>query len=324
MNQATFASLLFFTRAAVMRDPALANARLGEPFASWGHIPLNRSKAETGKDERPLPLWALLRAWDDPEVLRICPDCLAPMLFLYGVGHGMLHWHFQVSWHCPFCEKTNWREIWGRAAGMAVVDPIHAVFRRLQNEARDNPDGLPFEEALARLRALGDADLLDPSHPLAAESVAQTPIALHALEDHPPSWFQAKRRRRRLEAAVRDARIRAALLTPERLAAARARLDDLIARQKEECKAAKEELDALRSHPGEAGLKVRLWRGEITNEDYRAIMTRKRELATSLRPERIDARRAAAIAAPLEEELGRPLTADERRVFCSAVDEASW
>ena len=323
MDQASFASLLFFTRAAVMRDPALANARLGEPFADWGGVSINRGKAGAGKSGQPLSLAALFRAWDNQEVLRICPDCLASMLFLHGGcnGGGMFHRRYQIAWHCPFCEKTHWREIWGMSEGEAVVDPIHAVFRHIQSKTKDIPPGLPFAEALARLRALRDADLLNPSHPLAAESIAQNPLARHALESRWPSWLQARRRRRRLEAAVRDARIRAELITPERLAAARARLNEVSARQAELRAVAATELDETRYNPGNPGPKVRFWRCEITDADYRAIKARKRELKASLRPKRIAADRVAAIVGPLEQELGRPLSADERRVFCAAVEQ---
>ena len=34
MDKTSFASMLFFTRAAVRRDPALASTRLGGPFAA--------------------------------------------------------------------------------------------------------------------------------------------------------------------------------------------------------------------------------------------------------------------------------------------------
>ena len=47
----------------------------------------------------------------------------------------------------------------------------------------------------------------------------------------------------------------------------------------------------------------------------------KNELKASLRPKRIAADRVAAIVGPLEQELGRPLSADERRVFCAAVEQ---
>lgn len=322
MDKTSFASMLFFTRAAVRRDPALANARLGGPFSDWGVIPVNHH-TDPGKDGPALTLDGLLGAWDDPEVLRICPDCLSPMLFIDGKGGGMLHWHFDVTWFCPFCERTDRRGISGLSEGEAILNPIRAVFRRIRGETAEAPEGLPFPEALARIRALRDADLLDPLHPLEAASVAQNPLALHAIQDHPPKWFQANRRRRRLELAVRDARIRAELLTPERLASARTLLADVLERQKEACAAAKAELANLRARPGESGPKTRLWRGEITNDDYRAIVARKRELAASLRPDRLAADRAAAIVVPLEQELGRALTADERRVFVAAVEEAT-
>ncbi len=322
MDKSSFASILFFTRAAVRRDPALANARLGGPFSDWGVIPVNHY-TDPEKDSLALTLDGLLHAWDAPEVLRICPDCLSPMLFIDGKGGGMLHWHFNVTWFCPLCERTDRRGISGLSEGEAILNPIRAVFRRIRGETADSTEGLPFPEALARIRALRDADLLDPLHPLEAASVAQNPLALHAIQDHPPKWFQANRRRRRLELAVRDARIRAELLTPERLAAARTLLADVQERQKEVCAAAETELANLRAHPGESGPKTRLWRGEITNDDYRALVARKRELAASLRPERLAADRAAAIAAPLEQELGRALTANERRVFVTAVEEAT-
>ena len=68
---------------------------------------------------------------------------------------------------------------------------------------------------------------------------------------------------------------------------------------------------------------MRLWRGEITLEDYRAILARKRELADALRPARLAADRAAALSRELEAELGRALSSDERRVFLEAVEDAS-
>ena len=322
MDKSSFASMLFFTRAAVRRDQALASACLGSPFADWGAIPVNHY-IDQEKDGPALTLDGLLRAWDDPDVLRICPGCLAPMLFIDGKGWGMLNLHFAITWFCPFCERTDRRGISGLSEWEAILNPIRTVFRRIRNETAGAPEGLPFPEALARIRALRDADLLNPLHPLESASVAQNPLALHALQDRPPKWFQANRRRRRLELAVRDARIRAELLTPERLASARTLLANVLERQKEACAAAESELANLQDCPGESGPNVRLWRGEITNDDYCAIVARKRELAASLRPDRLAADRAAAIVAPLEEELGRTLTADERRIFSAAVEETT-
>ena len=323
MTREAFAETLFFTRAAVLRDPALANARLAGEFAEWGVLRVNGYRSDKGEDDPPLTLGGLLRAWEDPDVLRVCPHCLAPALFLQGGGGGMLHWVFSCKWHCPFCGRADEREIHGISEGEKYFAPIRAAFRRHRRVSAAEPDGLPFAEALFRLRALRDADLLDPAHPLEKESVAQVPLALHALLDHPPGWLEAGRRSRRRDAAVRDARIRAELATLERVAAARDRLPELLAKQEEACKALAAELAALRAHPGDPGPKVRLWRGEITHEDYRAILARKRELADALRPARLAADRAAALSRELEAELGRALSADERRVFLEAVEDAA-
>lgn len=321
-ERASFASLLFFTRAAVLRNPVLANARLAGAFADWGVLLVNGHRSATDTDYPPLTLAALLRAWDDPNVLRICPSCHAPMLFLHAGGGGMLHWVFHIEWLCPFCEKTDQREIRGLSNGEEFLAPIRETFRRIRHEAVDAPDGLPFDEALARLRDLRDADLLDSSHRLTSESIAQVPLALHALQDHPPGWFEANRRRSRLAAAVRDARIRAELATPKRVADARALLGNVLAQQDKDCAAAEAELAALRVSRGGAGPRLRLQRGEISPEDYGAIVARKRELAAFLQPEHLAAERAAALARNLEKELNRTLTADERRVFLDVVENA--
>ena len=323
MTRESFADLLFFTRAAVLRDPGLAHARLAGEFADWGVLRVNGCRSTEGEDDPPLTLGGLLRAWDDPEILRICPSCLAPMPFLHGGGGGMLHWVFSCGWFCPFCGHADERKLHGISEGETYFAPIRAAFRSHRRAAAAEPDGLPFAEALFRLRVLRDADLLNPSHPLEEESVTQVPLARHALQDHPPGWPKANRLRRRKDAAIRDARIRAELATLERVAAARERLPDLLARQEEACKALAAELASLRSPPGADGPKVRLWRGEITHEEYRAIQARKRELADALLPARLAADRAAALSRELEAELGRALSADEQRVFLEAVEDTN-
>ena len=323
MTRESFADLLFFTRAAVLRDPGLANARLDGEFAEWGVLRVNGRRSDKGEDDPPLTLGGLLRAWENSDVLRVCPHCLAPALFLQGGGGGMLHWVFSCKWHCPFCGRADERNSRGISEGEKYFAPIRAAFRRHRRASAAEPDGLPFAEALFRLRALRDADLLNPSHPLEKESVAQAPLALHALLDHPPGWLEAGWRSRRRDAAVRDARIRAELATLERVAAARDRLPELLAKQEEACKALAAELASLRARPGDPGPKVRLWRGEITHEEYRAIQARKRELVAALRPARLAADLAAALSRELEADLGRALSADERRVFLEAVEDAS-
>ena len=320
MTRESFADLLFFTRAAVRRDPALANARLAGEFAEWGVLRVNGYRSDKGEDDPPLTLGGLIRAWEDPDILRVCPSCLAPVLFLRGGGGGMLHWVFSCRWLCPFCGRADERKIHGISEGEKYFVPIRTAFRRHRRAAAAEPDGLPFAEALFRLRALRDADLLNPSHPLEKESVAQVPLALHALQDHPPGWLEARRRNSRRAAAVRDARIRAELATLERVAAARERLPALLARQEEACKALAAELASLRASPGEAGPKARLRSGELAPEDFRAIQARKRELVAALRPARLAADRAAALSRELEAELGRALSADEQRVFLEAVE----
>ena len=73
MTREAFAELLFFTRAAVLRDPGLANARLAGEFAEWGVLRVNGYRSDKGEDDPPLTLGGLLRAWDDPEVVKIMP-----------------------------------------------------------------------------------------------------------------------------------------------------------------------------------------------------------------------------------------------------------
>ena len=321
MTRESFADLLFFTRAAVLRDPGLAHARLAGEFADWGKLRSNGRPLEGDKDAPPLTFAGLLRAWAEPSVSHDCPHCRTPALFLHGGGCGMLHWHFRAAWHCPFCGRADEIRFDGLTKGRELLGPVSRAVRAIRGEVSSDPPGLPFAEAVARLRALRDADLLDPAHPLEAESLASA-AADRPFRNDGPLALLAEAARRRAD-AVRDARIRAELVTPERLAAARERLPALLAKQEEACKALAAELASLRARPGDPGPKVRLWRGEITHEEYRAIQARKRELVAALRPARLAADRAAALSRELERDLGRTLSADERRVFLEAVEDAS-
>lgn len=321
MTRESFAELLFFTRAAVLRDPGLANARLAGEFAEWGKLRSNGRPSDADRDAPPLTFAGLLRAWEEPSVAHDCPHCLTPALFLYGSGCGMLHWHFRAAWHCPFCGRADEIRFDGLSKGRELLGPVSRAIRAVRREVSSDPPGLPFADAVARLRALRDADLLDPAHPLEAESLASAAADRPFRNDDPLALLAEAAHRR--AAAVRDARIREELVTPERLAAARKRLSEVLAKQEEACKALAAELASLRAHPGDPGPKVRLWRGEITHEDYRAIQERKRELADALRPARLAADRAAALSRELEAELGRALSADESRVFLEAVEDAA-
>lgn len=322
MTRESFADLLFFTRAAVLRDRRLARARLAGEFADWGKLRSNGRPLEGDKDAPPLTFARLLRFWNEPAVAHDCPHCRTPALFLHGGGCGMLHWHFRAAWHCPFCGRNDEIRFDGLTKGRELFGPVSRAVRAIRGEvSSDPPGGLPFAEAVARLRALRDADLLDPAHPLEAESLASA-AADRPFRNDGPLALLAEAARRRAD-AVRDARIRAELVTPERLAVARKLLHEVLARHEEGCKAVAAELASLRAPPGADGPKVRLWRGEITQEEYRAIQERKRELADDLRPEWNAAIRADEVSAALEEELGRPLLSNEKRVFLEAVEDSA-
>lgn len=316
MKESEFASLLFFTSAAVEADPGLANASLAGAFEGWGSMRGNQVPLGADKDFPPLTFAELLRVWADPAVARDCPDCRAPALFLHGQAGGMLAWHFKATWICPFCGKIDEVCVKGNSV---VHGLVHRVEKAIQivRTAEFNPPGLPFCEAVARLRAMRDADFLDPAHPLEARSLALA-VASRPFQQGGPLSLCAAMATRRAD-AVRDVRIRAELVTPERLATARKLCADLLDKQSAARAAAEAELDSIRASAGGDGYKGKLHRGEITLEAYRETLARKRELTKALRPTRIAAERADALCTFLRQELGRAPSDTEQRIFLECL-----
>ena len=155
----SFAELLFFTRAAVEADPALANARID--------VPLGRVSVQgrpDRPDDPPLAIAGLYRVWDDHAAQAPCPRCGAPRLFLDAAGGGMHRLVAFVHRLCPFCRETNHghESLW--ANFRAVRDAVRAA----REAGASLPPGLPFSEAVERLRALRAADLRNPQRPLTA------------------------------------------------------------------------------------------------------------------------------------------------------------
>ena len=82
-----FAENLFFTRAAVEADSALANVRIEGPAAGpfgRARMPQKRDAPDSGT----LTLAGLFRVWDDPASSRPCRRCGARRLFLHASAGG--------------------------------------------------------------------------------------------------------------------------------------------------------------------------------------------------------------------------------------------
>ncbi|MBQ6103634.1 MAG: hypothetical protein IJL06_08190, partial [Kiritimatiellae bacterium] len=108
MNAADFAETLFFTRAAVEADPALANVRIEGPAA--GRFGLVSMQGRPDLPDVPaLSFAGLFRVWDDIAASLPCPRCGARRLFLGATGGGMHRLIAFVLLHCPFCHETESR-----------------------------------------------------------------------------------------------------------------------------------------------------------------------------------------------------------------------
>ena len=103
-----FADILFFARAAVEADPALAGARIeGPPADGLGSVRVQ------GRPDLPnapaLSLAGLCRVWDDFLAAAPCPRCSTRRLFLDARG-GFTHRPIAfIRLRCPFCRETDGR-----------------------------------------------------------------------------------------------------------------------------------------------------------------------------------------------------------------------
>ena len=163
METKDFAELLFFTRAAVEADPALAGARIDVPL---GRVAIQGRPDRP--DDPPLAIAGLYRVWDDHAVQVPCPRCGAPRLLLDAAGGGMHRLVALVHRLCPFCRETNH----GRESPWANFRAVRDAVRAAREAGASLSPGLPFPEAVERLRALRAADLRDPRRPLEEASLA--------------------------------------------------------------------------------------------------------------------------------------------------------
>ena len=301
MNAADFAELLFFARAAVEADPALANVRVEGPAA--GRFGLVSVQGRPDLPDVPaLSFAGLYRVWDDIAASLPCPRCGARRLFLGATGGGMHRLIAFVRLHCPFCRETESRSesLW--ADFKAVREAVRAA--RLAHAAA--PAGLPFDDAMLRLRALRAADLAVPAHPLERRSLAAARVVPPVL-----SGCDAD--------AVRDARLRALVSVPDLLDRARSVRDGVLAAQRRRVAEAEAALAPLRGRPGEPGPKARFKRGELTEREYCDILRRRRELAEPIAPDRLRRELEDALVRTAEEVLGGSLGARARELFLEAV-----
>ena len=162
MTLESFAELLFFTRAAVEADPALANARIDLPL---GRV-LIQGRPDR-PDDPPLAIAGLYRVWDDHAVQAPCPRCGAPRLFLDAAGGGMHRPVAFVHHLCPFCRETNHGH-----------ESLWANFRAVRRRRADRARGGVLETTALAVRNLS----LDEALALAVsfrqtQFVFRTPLA---------------------------------------------------------------------------------------------------------------------------------------------------
>lgn len=301
MTRESFADLLFFTRAAVEADPALANARID--------VPLGRVSVQgrpDRPDDPPLAIAGLYRVWDDHAVQSPCPRCGAPRLFLDAAGGGMHRLVAFVHRLCPFCRETNH----GHESLWANFRAVRDAVRSAREAGASLPPGLPFSEAVERLRALREADLRDPRRPLEAASLAAARVV-------PPA----------VSGAAADAARAASLLDrvadPALVARALSVREGVLADQRRRVAEADAALAPLRGHPGVPSPKERFRRGELSQAEYRGILERKRALLAPVRPEVLGRELDDALVRDAEARLGRSLEPFARALFLAAVESAA-
>lgn len=302
-----FAETLFFTRAAVEADPALANVRIEGPAAGpfgRARMPQKRDAPDSGT----LTLAGLFRVWDDPASSRTCRRCGSRRLFLHASAGGTSHLIVRIHRFCPFCRDTD-IECEGYE-GFKRFGTVQDACRRAAEADAATPPGIPFGAAIAHLRSLRDADLLDPAHPLEAASLALARARPPVLTGHPP-------------AAVEAARLRACCATPEAIARALAARAEALADEKRLVAEAEARRAALLGRPGEPSPKTRFKRGEMPLADYRAFLAAKRAIRDGIDPLRLLHVRQDRIVRAAEAVLGRRLLSSARGIFLDAVEEAA-
>ena len=302
MSSSDLAELLFFTRAAVEADSALSAVRIEGPLAHGFGLARMPQRADWA-NPAPLTIAGLYRVWDNPEASLPCQRCGARRLFLdasAGATHRLIAF---VHLLCPFCRETNH----GQEETFTLFKTVRNVcVQAAEADAATPSSGLPFSAAIARLRALRDADLLDPTHPLETASLAAAHVRPPVLTGHPL-------------AAIEDARIRARIATPERIARACSLREEILAEQRRAIDEAEAALAPLRGRPGVPSPKERFKRGELSLADYRAILAQKRLLAAPINTEHLRRELDDRLVRDAESGLGRILSDNERRVFLEAV-----
>lgn len=312
MRSMVFWKNLFFTQAAVLADPALAGARVGGMLADFPDTAFMGK--HDGDDRPPLSLGAIVKLWSDPDSdILHCPRCGARRLFLRANGGGLCNMHHWAIWLCPFCNERQPGRL--PNGGHAEVDRdawkaarAAAIRARDAEEADPPPPGVRFEEAVARIRALRDADLLDPEHPLEAASLASAGVAAPVLTGHHP-------------ADVGAARLRAEFITPDVVARVAAVRNEILARQRQLVADVESKLDGMRGHPGAPGPKTRFKRGEISQEEYRAILAEKESLLESIDETRRSRELACGMVRAAEEVLGKSIPAEARGFFVAEMED---
>lgn len=295
------ASLLFFTRAAVEADPALASSTLKSPFL---HEICRVWFQQPGNATPPLTIANIYRLWDSGAASRPCRRCGTRMLLLGGNGGcGGASFFGFVDYYCPFCrEKLERKRI--------SLSTFHELQDKIVDLVKNHPasgPGLPTGSALAKLGELRAADLADPGHPLEAASLKAAGVSPPVLTGHPDD-------------AVSRAQAFLVVSTPTILKSIKMRKAQVEASHADRVAKVDAKLAPLRGAPGKPSPKFLFKTGELSMEEYRNILQMRRKLNAEISPEKLRQEIEESVVSETRKQLdGRLLTDLEQEALLSVL-----
>ena len=299
------ASLLFFTRAAAEPDPALASSVLEAPFLPRIGMTILQWPGSLSPS---LTIAGLYRVWDSGVALRLCWRCGSRMLFLEGRGGvGGASFFGFLNFYCPFCREMGK----DRVSCPAYREVERTVSDIVKGQSATNP-GLPIGDAMAKLGEFRTADLLDSGHPLEKASLKAAGVSPPVLTGHP-------------DEAVMWAQALQLVSSPKILEFIRKLKANLQAGQAKRVAEVEAELAPLRGARGKPSPKHLFNCGDLSLEEYRKILHRKRELNASINPEKLHREIEDRAVEKTSKILGRELTHFEHVALLSLLtDKMRW
>lgn len=262
---------------------------------------------QPGNVTPPLTISNLYRLWDSGVASRQCPRCGTRVLVLDNRrGFGGASFFGFVNYYCQFCrEKGNKRVTYG------IFTELRRTIRELVEKHPATDPGLPIGDALTKLGELRAADLLDPMHPLETASIKAAGISPPVLTGHHDN-------------AIRRAEALQLVSSPEILESIRKLKAQTEARQAACAAKVEAELAPLRGARGKASPKALFKNGELSLEEYKKILHRKRKLNASISPGKYRCELEESVVRKTRKLLdGRLLTDLEREALLSVLDGMS-